>query len=80
VATNRLLKSLLPSSCIWTGIRESEGLSYQNTLITLDELYPSEDEMTGNENKPGSSLAVPEAIRSVLNVPVAIEALGTMIW
>lgn len=56
---------------------KSEGLSYDDTITTLDELYPQPDnEMT--EDMPCS--AIPEAILSVIENRTAIESLGSMIW
>lgn len=56
---------------------KTEGLPYDHTIATLNELYPTpEDEMSDE----GLSSAIPEAIRSVADSRVAIESLGAMIW
>lgn len=36
--------------------------------------------MADGDAEPGSSSGIPDAIRSVLDVSVAVEALGNMIW
>jgi DNA mismatch repair protein MSH6 len=82
VPTIRLLKSILPGNCLWTSLRESEGLTFDNTIKELKVLYPrNEDEDTDMENiSLGLSASVPEAIRSVIMHSGAVEALGSMIW
>ncbi|PSS36954.1 hypothetical protein PHLCEN_2v1170 [Hermanssonia centrifuga] len=81
VSTTRLLKTVLPEKCLWTSLRESEGLSYEKTMKELKTLYPDggEDEET-DDDMHGLSSAVPEAIRSMLMYHGAVEALGSMIW
>src|SRR4051794_36996354 len=49
VSTMRLLKAVLPSACLWTSLRESEGFGYEQALEELRVLYPEED-MDGNED------------------------------
>ena len=82
MSTTRLLKAVLPGSCLWTSLRDSEGFKYQDTIKELKKLYPKsdddDDEMVDNPHGLGSS--VPEAIRKVLHSEDAIEALGAMIW
>ncbi|KAL5499193.1 MSH6 [Sanghuangporus vaninii] len=74
VSTMRLLKAVLPGSCIWTGLREVEGFGYKQTLEELKTLYPdSEDDMEEGGNIPG-------AIRDMLTSEPAVIALGAMIW
>ncbi|KAH9917640.1 DNA mismatch repair protein Msh6 [Epithele typhae] len=81
VATARLLKSILPGNCLWTSLRDSEGLKYQETIKELKKLYPKDEEDDELADNPhGLSTAVPEAIRRLLPHEVAIEALGAMIW
>ncbi|KDQ07318.1 hypothetical protein BOTBODRAFT_167161 [Botryobasidium botryosum FD-172 SS1] len=72
VPTTRLLKTLLPESCLWTALRESEGMDYHTTLKKLHELFPGdEDEENGG---------IPEAITSMLGQEGAVKALGSMMW
>ncbi|KAF7798458.1 hypothetical protein EIP86_009679 [Pleurotus ostreatoroseus] len=80
VSTSRLLKAVLPGQCLWTSLRESEGLSYEKTIKELKELYPSEADEDVTDNAFGLSSSVPEAIRSMLMFHGAVEALGSMIW
>ncbi|TBU51269.1 DNA mismatch repair protein Msh6 [Dichomitus squalens] len=82
VSTTRLLKSILPGNCLWTSLRDVEGLKFQDTIKELKKLYPAsgddDDEMADNPH--GLSSAVPEPIRRMLPHRAAIEALGSMIW
>ncbi len=90
VSTTRLLKAILPDSCLWTSLRDCEGLSYENTLKELKTLYPAngkgdEEEMDEDGEfyqckRLGLTKAVPEAIRKMISCNTAIEALGSMIW
>ena len=78
MSTTRLLKSILPAACIWTGLREVEGLDYDSTLEELKKRYPAEDEvMEEGELLPSS---VPGPIREMADSQCAMEALGAMIW
>ncbi|KAJ7043296.1 muts domain V-domain-containing protein [Mycena alexandri] len=79
VSTTRLLKSVIPAACLWTGLRDVEGLSYNQTLVELRKLYPATegDEMDDDVVLPTS---VPEPIREMMGSPTAIESLGSMIW
>ena len=81
VSTSRLLKAILPGSCLWTSLRDSEGLTYNQTLKELKKLFPATDE---DDELPdaahGLSTAVPEAIRDLAGQQSAMEALGSMIW
>ena len=74
VFTTRLLKNVLPASCLWTSLRDCEGFGYRETQQELKNLYPDSDD----DVDAGS--AIPDAIRSMLDSEVAIEALGSMIW
>ena len=81
VSTTRLLKSILPGNCLWTSLRESEGLKFQETIKELKKLYPADDDDDEMADNPhGLSNAVPESIRKMLPYRGAIEALGSMIW
>ncbi|KAG8745359.1 DNA mismatch repair protein msh6 [Ceratobasidium sp. 414] len=81
VATSRLLKVLLPGSCLWTPLSKTEGISYDVCLEELGALYPPPgqkgDEM--DEDVLWDS-GVPPAIQKFLGNETAIEALGSMIW
>ncbi|KAJ7197253.1 muts domain V-domain-containing protein [Mycena pura] len=79
VSTTRLLKSILPAGCLWTGLREVEGFSYEQTLVELRKLYPAveENDMDKDAVLPSS---VPEPIREMMGSHSATESLGSMIW
>ena len=90
MSTTRLLKAVLPDSCLWSSLRDCEGLSYENTIKELKTLYPGSDgegrdDMDEDDefyqcNRLGLTMAVPEAIRKMISCNNAIEALGSMIW
>ncbi|KAH9833177.1 DNA mismatch repair protein Msh6 [Rhodofomes roseus] len=81
VSTARLLKAILPGNCLWTSLRESEGLTYNQALKELKKLFPaSDDDEEMADAAHGLSSAVPEAIRDMVSQQGAIEALGSMIW
>ncbi|KAI8976662.1 DNA mismatch repair protein Msh6 [Trametes punicea] len=82
VSTTRLLKAVLPGNCLWTSLRESEGLRYNETIKELRKLYPAEEDDDAEmvDNPHGLTKAVPEPIRRMLPHKGAIEALGSMIW
>ena len=81
MSTSRLLKSILPGNCLWTSLRESEGLKFQETIKELKKLFPADDDDDEMADNPyGLSNAVPESIRKLLPHRSAIEALGSMIW
>lgn len=79
VSTTRLLKSVLPSECLWTGLRAVEGFNYEQTIDELRKLYNDGDSM---EDDDGCVLpsSIPEPIREMLSSTLAAQALGTMIW
>ncbi|KAF9069417.1 muts domain V-domain-containing protein [Rhodocollybia butyracea] len=79
VSTTRLLKSVLPATCLWTGLRDVEGLGYEETLEDLKIRFPPEDMETTNEGEllPTS---VPKTIRDMADSKPAMEALGSLIW
>jgi DNA mismatch repair protein MSH6 len=78
VATTRLLKVILPGTCLWTSLRDVEGFSYDRTLSELKTLYAvgGEDAMD-NDDDYG---VIPIAIRDMFGYKNAIEALGSMAW
>ncbi|KAJ7470392.1 muts domain V-domain-containing protein [Mycena latifolia] len=78
VSTTRLLKSILPAACLWTGLREVEGFGFDQTMVELRKLYPATaEEMDDDAALPSS---VPEPIREMISSRSAIESLGSMIW
>ncbi|EIM88849.1 DNA mismatch repair protein Msh6 [Stereum hirsutum FP-91666 SS1] len=91
VETTRLLKSLLPATCLWTSLRDKkEGFDYETTIEELKQLYPpseaGSDSQTQNEESMIEDEAmegmegVPKAIRDMLKCKSAVESLGSMIW
>jgi DNA mismatch repair protein MSH6 len=79
VSTTRLLKSILPAACLWTGLREVEGFGFDQTMVELRKLYPAtdDDDMADDIVLPSS---VPEPIREMMGSRTAVESLGSMIW
>ena len=81
VSTTRLLKAILPGDCLWTSLRESEGINFEETLKELHVMYPAgDDDNDVEDNMHGLPSSVPEAIRSMSSSKAAMEALGSMIW
>jgi DNA mismatch repair protein MSH6 len=78
VATTRLLKVILPGTCLWTSLRDVEGFGYDRTLSELKSLYAvrGEDAMDDGDDYGG----IPAAIRDMFGCRTAIEALGSMMW
>ena len=74
MATTRLLKVVLPDSCLWTALRESEGFGFDQTLTELKALFPDDEDSM----EEGSGM--PETIAEMLPCQSAVEALGLMIW
>ncbi|KAJ7105743.1 muts domain V-domain-containing protein [Mycena crocata] len=80
VSTTRLLKSILPAACLWTGLREVEGFGYDDTMRELRKLYPAIDEDDMDDDDVVLPSSVPEPIREMMGSRSAIESLGSMIW
>ncbi|KAJ3753736.1 muts domain V-domain-containing protein [Lentinula raphanica] len=80
VSTTRLLKSILPTTCLWTGLREVEGLGYDDTLEDLKARFPTDNEMGDADDGQLLPESVPKSIRDMVDSKPAIEALGSMIW
>ncbi|CAK5264723.1 unnamed protein product [Mycena citricolor] len=80
VSTTRLLKSIVPSLCIWTGLRDVEGFDYEQTKVELVKLYPQEEDDDGSSDGDELPASVPEPIRAMSGSRTAIESLGMMIW
>lgn len=71
VQTTRLLRTILPSSTLWQSFKvDKEFLSQEETVVALNEIFA-----------PGGGEAeLPEAITSMLDKPLAMEALGGMVF
>ena len=77
MGTTRLLKAILPGTCLWTSLRDVEGFGYDKTLDELKALYGT----SGEETMDDDDLSlIPTAIRDMLGYTNAIEALGSMMW
>ena len=84
-STQRLLKIILPSNCLWTPLRNVEGLNYEQTLEELKTIYPvtSESDIPMEEDDSTVDIlpaSVPAPIRDLSSEKLAMEALGSMIW
>ncbi|KAJ6488686.1 muts domain V-domain-containing protein [Mycena vitilis] len=80
VSTTRLLKSILPAACLWTGLREVEGFGYDQTMVELRKLYPAGDDESNMDDDVLLPSSVPEPIREMMGSRSAIESLGSLIW
>ncbi|KZT23633.1 DNA mismatch repair protein Msh6 [Neolentinus lepideus HHB14362 ss-1] len=80
VPTTRLLKGILPPSCLWTSLRDCEGFSYDATLKELKNMYPPGDDEDAMMEDDALGSGVPEAIRTMIPSQNAVVALGAMIW
>jgi len=80
--TQRLLKTALPSGCVWTGLRPVEGFKYDETLRELKNIYCTGEDVTMEDEDSPYALpeTIPEPIREMAGDRLAIEALGSMIW
>ncbi|KAI0266519.1 muts domain V-domain-containing protein [Gloeopeniophorella convolvens] len=78
VSTTRLLKSILPGSCLWTSLRDVEGFGYDKTLKELKVLYAAGGESDVMDDDDYSD--IPTAIRDMIGYKSAVEALGSMMW
>ncbi|KAF8556832.1 DNA mismatch repair protein Msh6 [Imleria badia] len=79
VATVRLLKAILPSSCLWTSLRDVEGFTYEQTFVELNKMFPGNEDVSMDKDGLLNE-AVPEGIRDTAGCRPAIEALGAMVW
>jgi DNA mismatch repair protein MSH6 len=92
----RLLKVVLPDTCLWTSLREVEGFGYERTIKELKILYrekkkgengddESDEEKNQRMEEDGDGEEedmsfLPDAIREVLESRSSIESLGSMMW
>lgn len=84
VVTSRLLRNILPMNASWVSLKPgSEFLDEAKTRIELAKFFGNESqdtEMAGAESAEAANLGIPEAITSMLDKPLAIEALGGMMF
>lgn len=81
VSTLRLLRSCLSIDCQWTALKAgTEFLREEDTKVELRKLFAgtAPDSMQADEDDEDG--LVPESIRVMYNKPVAMSALGGMIW
>ena len=77
--TVRLLKAILPSSCLWTSLRDVEGFTYEQTFVELNKMFNGNEDVTMDED--GILIeAVPASIRDMASCRPTMEALGAMTW
>lgn len=77
--TVRLLKAILPSSCLWTSLRDVEGFTYEQTFLELNKMFTGNEDETMDEDGILNE-AVPASIRDMASCRPAMEALGAMAW
>ncbi|KAF7971488.1 hypothetical protein HWV62_20944 [Athelia sp. TMB] len=80
ISTIRLLDAILPTSCLRTVIRTSEGFNYEKTLEELKEMYPADEDAEMGDEDAVLSASVPESIRGMATCKDTMRALGSMIW
>jgi DNA mismatch repair protein MSH6 len=76
VGTTRLLKSVLPSNCLWTSLHDKEGYDLSQTQTELRNMFAGEDSMAQDDTPAG----LPEQIVQMYDDPDVMVALGGMIW
>ncbi|KAG9309590.1 DNA mismatch repair protein Msh6 [Chiua virens] len=79
VPTVRLLKVILPSSCLWTSLRDVEGFTYEQTFAELNKMFSGNEDASIEEDSLLNE-AVPSTIRDMAGCRPAMEALGAMAW
>ncbi|KAG1753520.1 uncharacterized protein EDB91DRAFT_1098327 [Suillus paluster] len=82
VQTTRLLKSILPGSCLWTSLRDVEGFTYPQTITELNNMFSEVDVGDDDAMDEDAELSgvVPQSIRDMASYRDAMEALGALIW
>ena len=82
-ATVRLLRNTLSLDCQWTALKpEKEFLTADAARVEIRHMFAAHDgggamDVDGDES---AGATLPEAIRQVYDKPVAMSALGGMIW
>lgn len=77
ISTLRSLRSILPSSCVWTALKaKGEFLSRDKTLAALDEFFPAPED-GGVDGEAASSY--PETIEANMDNELVMESLGGLI-
>lgn len=80
--TTRLLKSILPESCLWTSLRDVEGFAYPQTINELNNMFSeaNADQDAAMDEDAELLSAVPQCIRDMAGHRAAMEALGALMW
>lgn len=80
VATLRMLRNILSIDCQWTALKEGvQFLSAESTRESLKDLFKAPDEQE-NGMELDAEARIPDAIKMMYDKPIAMEALGGMIW
>lgn len=75
VPTTRLLRNILPSSTLWQSFKPGkEFMSAEDALEAVKTIFAGDD---GDDDQ---EVVLPEAISSMLDKPLAMEALGGMVF
>jgi DNA mismatch repair protein MSH6 len=75
VTTARLLRNILPQNTLWQSFKDvKEFYTAEQTMRELAELFDIDSDMAG-EKSP-----LPDAIARMLERPLAMEALGGMLF
>lgn len=76
VATQRLLRNILPSNTAWQSFRDvTEFYTAQDTVRHLGDLFDTDSDLAGS-----SKSKLPQAVADMLDKPLAMEALGGMVF
>lgn len=76
VETQRMLRNILPSNTLWQSFRDGrEFYSTEETLKRLADIFE-----TTEDDSAETRTRLPPAIGSMLDIPVAMEALGGMMY
>ncbi|KAK8845368.1 hypothetical protein IAR55_006081 [Kwoniella newhampshirensis] len=79
VGTSRLLRNILPGNTDWQSFREGkEFYSADETIRNLSEMFATEDDQVDEEGNQKPVL--PDTIMGMLEEPLALEALGGMMY
>jgi DNA mismatch repair protein MSH6 len=71
-----MLRKMLPSSTLWQSFRDNrEFYSSDETLRRLSEIFETTD-----DDGTVAKMPLPEAIEAMLGTPIAMEALGGMLF
>jgi DNA mismatch repair protein MSH6 len=71
-----MLRNILPSNTLWQSFRDGrEFYSADETLKRLSEIFETTD-----DDGSTAKLMLPEAIEGMLDTPIAMEALGGMLF